>query len=159
MKKLLVLLLVVALTLCVSTVAMAATSAQIDVTVSITAVAVSVTLNESTWPIGALSENGTADTGANYFIATNNSNSPEALSIIAGNSNSGNWTLADINGPDTFTLGLMGEPVKSLLTSQILSTSVAHNGTVTFGLVIKVPSETNYGGVVQTIPVTVTASR
>ena len=141
----------------------AANPATIDVTVTITAVDLSVSLDETTWAAGALSESGSANTGTEgYFLVTNNStNRTETFSIIVGSSSPSGWTADTAAAAETFVMKALGGDLTTLTsidTSQTLETDVAPAGTVDLDLEVTVPSSTAYGGVEQTITVTITAS-
>ena len=159
MKKILLSLTVLTILLAFGvTQAEAANPGTVNVTVTVTADALSVALDTATWAVGLVAESDTATSGS--IVATNDSsNRTETFSIAA--SNSANWNVAAAAGDEAFLMEAQGGDLTSLTsidTSQTLDTGIAPAGTVSFSLKLTVPTSTDFGGVQQTIPVTVTAS-
>lgn len=145
----------------------AANPANISVTVTITASGLSVSLNNTSWPIGPISELATPDTlgiGPNYFIATNDRNDgqTENLAVTVGNSSPSSWIAATSAGTDQFAMkvSITGAAPFNLdaSTGASIATGLAAGGTQSFDLQFLAPTSTDDGGTPQTITVTVTAS-
>ncbi len=137
----------------------AAPSSQIAVTVTLTQ-SVSVTVTPNSHAFGATSEGQTLATAADAFTATNDGNGSENLSItVAG---SANWQAASAAAKDAFVMNYTTNGTTWNLitptTGAQLATNVAKSATQKFGLQLLVPASTDFGGVQQSIPVTITAS-
>ncbi|MBA7709623.1 hypothetical protein ES703_118544 [subsurface metagenome] len=121
---------------------------------------ISITVDPLAWSIGVVNMGETAETGPNYFTATNDGNVPEDLAIQCGNSVQG-WTCGTAAGIETFAMKAQGGDLTgwtAIDTSQILKTNVAKDGTVTFDLQFTAPTATVYLDTEHSITVRVTAS-
>jgi len=137
----------------------AAPSSQIAVTVTLTQ-SVSVTVTPNSHAFGPTSEGQTLATAADAFTATNDGNGSENLSITAADSV--NWQAASAAAKDAFVMNYTTNgTIWNLITPATgaqLATSVAKSAAQKFGLQLLVPTSTDFGGVQQSIPVTITAS-
>jgi subtilisin family serine protease len=121
---------------------------------------ISVTVDPLAWSIGVVNMGETAETGPNYFTATNDGNVPEDFAIQCGNSGQG-WTCGAAAGIETFSMKAQGGDLTdwtAIHTSQILKTNVAEDGAVTFDLQFRAPTATVHLDNEHSITVTVTAS-
>jgi hypothetical protein len=135
----------------------AAPSSQIAITVTVTQ-SVSVSVTPDSYAFGATSENQTLATTADAFTAINDGNGSENLTITVGNS--ANWQAASAIAKDKFVMNYnigSGWNLITPISGSSLINGLVKDGQQTFGLQLLVPSATDFGGVQQSIPVTVTA--
>lgn len=136
----------------------AAETAQVSVTVTITR-SLSVSVNPGAYGFGSTSESQTLSTAVGAFSAANDGNAAQDLAITVGNS--ANWTAGTAAAAETYAMNyydgaswVLIDPATGAALADDLSAGASKN----FGLQLLVPTATNYGGVEQIIPVTVTAS-
>ena len=158
MKKGLMLVLILTL-MFAPCVVFAAPSSQIAVTVTITQT-VSVTVTPNAYSFGSTSESQTLATAADAFTATNDGNGKENFTITAGSS--ANWAAASTAAKDAYVMNYSTNGTTWNLitptTGAQIAASVLKTANQKFGLRLLVPTSTDFAGVQQTIPVTVTAS-
>lgn len=161
MKRMfLVVVLIAGLFLIYST-SFAANTATITVSVSLQET-ISISLSPTTWNIGAIS------LGQNYesseFTVSNDGNVAEDVSI-KGSNGAGGWTLGTTQGADTFTLSADVSPYSSYnitvsTTDTTLVSNLSAGGSSNFKLQYGAPtSDTKGGGVSQNFTITLTATK
>ena len=139
--------------------------------VEVTAVNLSVSVSPGSWGIDNISEGAIESTFASgtqgYFIATNDGNTTENLNIKVAQSSPSGWTPSDTQGFDTFVMG-HGQATGTGYTTEGTYTPISETGvslisnlasteTHLFDLQFQAPTETDDGGVDQTITFTIEA--
>lgn len=163
-KTLLSLIMLTALVAFAAAQAEAADSGSVSVTVTMTKVlAITVAPN---WAIGNVVEGAVKDTtteigGPDYFTVTNTSNASCNLTTTVADSGEG-WTFAVNPGANAFAMdhsinqGVNWTQIE--LVGTILKSGLAAQTNQKFDLKFYAPASTTFGGVAQSIPVTITAS-
>ena len=105
-----------------------------------------VTVSPSNYDFGFGQANDWSNTSSGYFTVTNTGNRDEKIYIEAAPDAGTTWTLAATNGDDIAVMKALGGDLTSwttIHTQQVLKSSLASGGTVTFDLAFQFPSSTS----------------
>jgi hypothetical protein len=168
MRKLTILIMVLGLLICTGITAQAAESGAVAVTSTIVQ-GLDMSVNPTTWAAGSVTAGSTSttfDSGAQgYFTVTNSANGTSKMDIKAAIT--GGCSLGTTAGANIYRIGY-GQATGSgtyteaatyaeITVSDADLATIASGNTYKFDLQLKAPTSTTYGGVQQTITVTITA--